>query len=439
MTTSSTPDDDAIDLWGGIECTLNRVGDTVYDQLERSGHENRISDLNRFAHLGLRTLRYPFLWEKLAPRGPARADWTWADHRWREFQRLGTRVIAGLVHHGSGPPGTNLLEEHFVTGLVAYAGAFARRYPHADAYTPINEPCTTARFSALHGYWYPHYRTDQAFVRALLVQCRATVLAMRAIRRVNSAARLVQTEDLGRTFSTAPLAYQAEFQNERRWLALDLVGGRVTRDHPLWSYLLWAGASEGELRWFADHPCPPDVIGVNYYLTSDRFLDHRLARYPQHLHGGNGRDAYADTEAVRVRNEGLVGHARILLEASERYRRPVALTEVHAGGTVEDQVSWLVEGWTGALVARSQGADVIAVTIWALLGSYDWDSLVTKRRDYYEPGAFDVQHATPRITAVGRWIRTFRTSSSVEMDRSSRGGWWRSPERLLTRTGIATA
>jgi hypothetical protein len=34
---------------------------------------------------------------------------------------------------------------------------------------------------------------------------------------------------------------------------------------------------------------------------------------------------------------------------------------------------------------------VRAVTAWALLGSYDWDSLLTRRRGNYEPGAFDVR------------------------------------------------
>ena len=74
-----------------------------------------------------------------------------------------------------------------------------RRYPGVKRYTPVNEPLTTARFSALYGHWYPHARTDQTFVRALYHQCLATSLAMRAIREINPAAELVQTEDTART------------------------------------------------------------------------------------------------------------------------------------------------------------------------------------------------------------------------------------------------
>ena len=70
----------------------------------------------------------------------------------------------------------------------------------------MNEPLTTARFSGLYGHWHPHGRDDRTFVRALLTECKATVLSMAAIRRVNPHAQLVQTEDMGFTRSTHSLA-----------------------------------------------------------------------------------------------------------------------------------------------------------------------------------------------------------------------------------------
>jgi dTDP-4-dehydrorhamnose reductase len=86
--------------------------------------------------------------------------------------------------------------------LAAFARAVAERYPWVEDYTPVNEPLTTARFCGLYGHWYPHARDVRLFARALLNQCRAVALAMRAIRLVNPRARLVQTEDLGRVHST---------------------------------------------------------------------------------------------------------------------------------------------------------------------------------------------------------------------------------------------
>ena len=192
-----------LELWGGVECTLNRVGDAFYDQIEWSGHAQRIDDLDLFAGLGIRALRYPILWERVAPRGVADADWAWADARLERLRLLSVEPIVGLLHHGNGPEYTSLLDPAFPELLAEYAGAVARRFPWINSYNPVNEPLTTARFSGLYGHWYPHGHDGLTWARILLTQCRAIVLAMRAIRAVNSDARLIQTEDVGRTLQCA--------------------------------------------------------------------------------------------------------------------------------------------------------------------------------------------------------------------------------------------
>jgi dTDP-4-dehydrorhamnose reductase len=58
-----------VELWGGHECTVNRVADRYCDQNRLTGHDDRIEDLQRFAELGVKALRYPVLWE--APTGRA--------------------------------------------------------------------------------------------------------------------------------------------------------------------------------------------------------------------------------------------------------------------------------------------------------------------------------------------------------------------------------
>lgn len=431
-----------LELWGGLECTVNRVGDVYFDQIERGGHAGRIEDLDLFAGLGLRTLRYPVLWERTAPAGVASADWSWADARLGRLRDLGIRPIAGLVHHGSGPRSTSLIDPSFPEQLARYASAVAQRYPWIDAYTPINEPLTTARFSGLYGHWYPHGRDDRTFVRALLTQCRAVVLAMRAVRAVNATATLVQTDDLGKTFSTPALAYQAEFDNHRRWLAWDLLCGRVDRALPLHGYLTRGGAGDAELGWFVDNPCPPDVIGVNYYMTSERFLDERLERYPPPAHGGNGRERYADVEAVRVIVEGLEGPRARLREVWERYHLPVAVTETHLGCTREEQLRWLLEVWNAARRLHRDGVDIRAVTVWSLLGAYDWNSLVTQVADHYEPGVFDVRGPRPRPTALAGLVRTLASGRRPAHPVLAIPGWWQRPTRLIhtpVRRGIDAA
>jgi len=420
-----------LEVWAGVECTVNRVGDQYFDQIERNGHASRIDDLDLFAQLGVRAIRYPVLWERTAPNGLENADWSWADERLERLRELGIRPIVGLVHHGSGPRHTSLIDPAFPEKLAEFARAVAERYPWVDSYTPVNEPLTTARFSGMYGLWYPHGRDGLTFARALLTECRATVLSMRAIREVNPAAQLVQTEDLGKTHSTPLLAYQAEFENERRWLSFDLLCGRLNRSSLIWNHLCYLGVEEAELEWFLANPCPPDVLGINHYVTSERFLDERTERYPTESHGGNGKHNYADVEAVRVCAEGTAGPLALMKEVWERYGLPLAVTEVHLGCTREEQLRWLKEVWDGAVSLRHEGVDVRAVTAWSLLGAYDWNSLVTRAEGHYEPGVFDLRGPSPRPTAIARMIRDLATGHEPDHPLLDTPGWWHRPERLF--------
>ena len=429
-----------IEMWGGVECTVNRVGDCYHDQIARSGHAERLDDIDRFASLGIASLRYPVLWERVAPRQGEPADWTWPDARLDRIRATGINPIVGLVHHGSGPEHTSLVDPAFPERMAGYARLVAERYPWVTDWTPVNEPLTTARFSALYGLWYPHARDDRSFVRALLNELRGTVLAMRAIRRANPAARLIQTEDLGRTFGSPRTWPQVAFEADRRWLTWDLLRGMVDRGHPLYRWLRTdGGASEAELAFFVEHACPPDVIGINYYLTSDRWLDERTEMYPAESIGGNGLVAYADVEAVRARPKGIAGHEQHLLAAWQRYRTPVAITEVHLGCTREEQMRWLLEAWDGAHRAAARGADVRAITVWALLGSHDWDSLVTRATGHYEAGAFDVRSNPPRATALATVVRELADRRRPQHPALTGEGWWRKPARLVAGSGVSAA
>jgi dTDP-4-dehydrorhamnose reductase len=417
-----------LELWGGLECTVNRVGDRYCDQIELSGHQLRVDDLDMIAELGVSALRYPILWERVSADGVSH-DWHWTDQRLTRLRALGIRPIAGLVHHGSGPPHTNLLDERFPQQLADYAARVADRYGWIDEWTPVNEPLTTARFAALYGHWYPHRRDERSFWTALLNQIDGVRLSMQAIRKVNPAARLIQTDDLGRTYATAAVREQAAFDNLRRWASWDLLCGRITPGHPLWRRLDRFGLRE-RLEAIAAEPCVPDVIGINHYLTSDRFLDHRTQRYPAHLRGGNARQRFADTEAVRVLQPPPPGIKAALGEAWERYNLPVAITEVHNGCTRDEQMRWTAAAWDAARALRDEGVPVVAVTSWALLGSTGWNTLLTQPGGRYECGVFDVSGGTPRPTAMTVMLKGLREDRPRHPVIAG-DGWWRRPLRLV--------
>ena len=433
MTEPTFPRGRDLELWAGAECTVNRVGDAWLDQARYNGFEDRLDDLDRLAALGIQRLRLPLIWERVAPDGPATADWSWPDRAVQRLRSLGVRPIAGLVHHGSGPAHTSLTDPRFPQLLAGYAAAVAERVPDIDAYTPVNEPLTTARFSGLYGVWYPHGNDERTFVRCLLTEIQATVLAMQAVRRVNPRAMLVQTDDLGYTTVSGPhLQYQADFENHRRWLGYDLLCGRVTREHPLWDHLVRHGIGEDELQALVDAPCPPDILGINSYITSERFLDDRLELYPPNLHGGNGRHRYADVETARVHGAHIGGFAARLREACERYERPVAITEVHLGCTREEQLRWLHQAWKSARKLHDEGLDVRAVTVWAAYGTFDWDSLVTRAQGHYEPGLWDIRGGgAPRPTALAHLAAELGHGREPTHPVLAGPGWWQRELRLL--------
>src|SRR5688572_28891541 len=205
----STPE-----VWGGIECSFSRVQNVFGDQLDYCGHYRRgIEDIEHIAGLGIRALRYPVIWERLKPHADSQIPWSWVERQLNALRHFNILPIAGLVHHGSGPLHACLSESGFATEIEIYARQVAEKFPWIEYYTPVNEPLTTARFCGLYGYWYPHRKSDKAFVEMLLTEIKAIVLAMKAIRNVNSAAKLVQTEDLGKIYSTKRLKYQADFEN----------------------------------------------------------------------------------------------------------------------------------------------------------------------------------------------------------------------------------
>lgn len=427
------------EVWGGAECTINRVHDVWFDQTERTGRRRHLDDIDRFAELGITALRVPVLWERMAPERPDLIDWCDTDAQLARLRALGIRPIVGLLHHGSGPRYTSLTDPAFPQQFARFARAVAERYPWVRDFTPVNEPLTTARFSGLYGHWYPHGRDDRTFVRILLNELRAVSLAMGAIRRVTLRARLVQTEDCGRTFGTRATAGQVEHEGHRRWLTWDLLAGVVNADHPMYGFLSRAGATAPDLGAFIDTPCVPDLLGLNYYLTSDRYLDEGLTRYPTSVHGGNGEIRYADVDAVRAYPGGIVGHEEHLVAAWNRYGIPVAITEVHLACTRDEQLRWLADAWSAARRAIGRGVDVRAVTAWALFGSYDWDSLVTRDAGHYESGVFDLRAQAPRPTALAAAIREMADGRDPAHAVLAGAGWWRRPERLTPGNPVAAS
>jgi dTDP-4-dehydrorhamnose reductase len=414
-----------MEFWASPEPTVARIdATTVRDQLAETGHDVRPDDADRIAALGVGASRTPVLWERVAPHDPATRDFSEPGRRLERLRACGVEPIVTLLHHGSGPAYTDLLDPAFPQLFADFAESAARAFPWVRRWTPINEPLTTARFSTLYGVWYPNMRDDRAFGRAIVNEARAIQLAMRRIRDVIPGAELVITEDLQR-FSAADDRAEsyAAFLRERAFLSIELVAGRIVRgEHAMAEFLRQrCGVRSSELRTLVHDATVPDVVAFNHYPHSER-----------HLFGAPD-GGLADVPAVYVAGEPPPAAGPLLRAAHDRLQLPLALGEVHVRGTASDRVRWLAQHVADALAQRAAGVDMRAVGAWAAFGMIDWHSLLRRRTRVIEDGiyTFAGPNGTPQPTLVADAVRTLCAGGTLPVD--GEPGWWERPERLLGR------
>lgn len=383
------------EVWASPEPTVARIdARTTRDQLDETGHAARAHDLDLLASLGVRATRYPVLWERCAPDSSSVPDVRWARERLEHLRTLGIEPIVTLLHHGSGPYDTSLVDPTFPERFARYAGAIAAAFPWVKRWTPINEPLTTARFSTLYGHWYPNTVSDVPFGAAITNEALAMQLGMAAIRAHVPDATFVLTEDL-QSFSTdaAALRSYVAHKRERMYLAVDLVSGRVSPGHPLFAYLRErARVAPDVLARLRHGACAPDLIAWNYYPNSERVL--RV--------DADGRTCNEAACDVRP-----ISPLPLLRAAYERLRTPFGLGEVHAHGDDELRADWLRARTRDLCALANDGLPVRALGAWAAFGSVDWRSLLTRREGAREDGVFTFAGPgeTPQETAVSREVR----------------------------------
>ena len=409
-----------LELWASPEPTFARLSAlAVRDQLAETGHDVRPDDAERIAALGVDASRVPVLWERVAPEEPRTRDFREPALRLQSLRALGVEPIVTLLHHGSGPCYTDLLDPAFPLLFADYAEAAAKAFPWVRRWTPINEPLTTARFSTLYGLWYPNVRDDRAFGRAIVNETLAQQAALRRIRAVVPDAEFVLTEDLQR-FSAADdgVSGYVDFLRERAFLSVELVAGRVDTAHPLAAFLRErCGVSDVELAVMRRDASPPDMVAFNHYPHSER----HLFTAPDGTTG--------DVPATYVRGEPPPRAGPLLRAAASRLQLPLALGEVHVHAPAGERVRWLAQHLDDVRDLRADGIDVRALGAWAAFGMVDWHSLLRTRSRVIEDGVYTFAgpNGTPEPTAVADALRTYAATGAID---GGVRGWWERPERL---------
>ncbi|MEO7387297.1 MAG: hypothetical protein ABIX37_10210 [Gammaproteobacteria bacterium] len=377
----------------GIECSYPTLenGRWRLDQMEATGHyRNWREDLALTVETGVTFLRYgPPL--HLVCIGPGQYDWSFMDVVMPEFQRLGLTPIIDLCHFGVSDWLGDFQNPEFPTAMRDYSRAFGERYPWVRYYTPINEMYVCAKLSALEGLWNEQRRDERSFMTAVRHMARANVLIMQTLLELRPDAVFINSES-GECYQACcpdpEIARRAEFENERRFLALDLIYA-----HPLTDFMKKHAYENGlppeEYDWFMAQKTPRRaVLGVDYYLWNEKLINSR-----------------GDAEALGE----LFGWFVIAQQYYERYRLPLMHTETNIMDARKGP-HWLWRQWHNVKLIQKAGVPVVGFTWYSVTDQVDWDIAQSRPLGTINPvGLFDLNRdPRPVGQAYKHLIRTFK-------------------------------
>jgi dTDP-4-dehydrorhamnose reductase len=92
--------------------------------------------------------------------------------------------------------------------------------------------------------------------------------------------------------------------------------------------------------------------------------------------------------------------------------------------TREEQLRWINEAYENCCELKKEGINVKAITIWSMLGAFDWNSLLTREERVYESGAFDVTGKELRPTAIAKLIESLNQTGKYSHPVLNEKGWW---------------
>ncbi|WP_363347236.1 family 1 glycosylhydrolase [Methylocystis echinoides] len=352
-------------LWAvGIEDTFitaphPRTGRTL-DEYELTGHYDRWrEDLALIAQLGTPCARYGVPWHRVQP-APNVWAWGFVDAALERMLALKIDPIVDLVHYGL-PPWIEraFLNPDYPYYVAEYAARLAERFRgRVRWYTPLNEPRITAWYCGRLGWWPPYERSWRGFVALMIAICQGIVETVRALQQVDAeivpfhvdATDMFDTDD-------PTLVAEARRRQEIVFLALDLISGRVDRNHALWDWLISEGADEDVLENFLDQPLDLPIIGVNLYpiFTSKRLL----------------RDAAG---RLRIRMPHASGDLveKIGRMYFDRYGAPLMVSETADKGSAARRLDWLRQSVAAVRRLRVDGVPMLGYTWWPMFALVTW-------------------------------------------------------------------
>ena len=339
----------------GLECSYPTIenGRWRRDELESTRHYRHWQqDFELCRQVGVTHLRYgPPL--HLTFTGPGEYHWGWIDEAMAELEQFGPEPIVDLCHFGVPDWLGSLQNPELPAALAEYASAFAERYPWVRFYTPVNEMYVCTRMSTIDANWNDQQRNDGAFVSAVFNMASASIAMTNAILNRRPDAIFINSESSDFTQPCCPdpeIVALADFENERRFLPLDLIYAHELAD-TMKLYVKEHGVTDEQLARFTNRKVPRrSVIGLDYYEWNERLIDT----------DGN----------IRSLGE-LFGWYVIANQYYQRYRHPMMHTETNRMDAA-DAPRWLWRQWHNVQLIRKSGVPLVGFTWYSLTDQIDW-------------------------------------------------------------------
>jgi beta-glucosidase/6-phospho-beta-glucosidase/beta-galactosidase len=323
---------------GGYECAdmINNRGNRV-DLLVETAHDSRIvEDYQLLKQAGILTVREGIRWS-VVEKTPYVYDFSEVINRIQAAQEAGIQQCWDICHFGY-PDGLIPSHPQFLQRFVGVCTAFTKLFRQLSDeilfITPINEISFMSWLGGDVRGTVPFAIHSGFDVKYFL--CRAAIAGIKAIKEIDPQAQVMMVEPLIRVHCKEGEQPNDHIRgiNESQYQAMDMVTGRMCPE-------------------LGGRPDLLDLAGFNFYYNNQW-------EHCGPFHGWR-------------KHHRKTSLADILLEAYQRYGKPVVLSET--GHFKEDRTDWMLQITDDCIDAMEMGVDLRGICIYPVLDRPDWDHL----------------------------------------------------------------
>ncbi|NQT58352.1 MAG: family 1 glycosylhydrolase [Bacteroidetes bacterium] len=355
-------------LWaGGIENTFinhpHPVTGKRLDEYELTNHyDNWKSDVEMVASIPINSLRWGIPWYKANPK-PGVFDLDWSKRVVDALLEKNIEPIIDLVHYGTPDWLDNsFLHPDYPDRVTEFTEAVLSSIGDRVTYfTPNNEPYTACEFCGLRGEWPPYGTSDEIFLSIMKQIGKGVTKTSHLLRDYHKVSVHVEVASDGWTDEPDLQAETAHFSTKQR-IYWDMITGKITSQHRLYSWLLDKGWDVMDMQYFSDNPVEIDIMGLNFYPQWS--ISEFVKAQP---------DSNNSEWTRKPTPSGKEALKQLIEKYWDIYRVPIMITETSVYGESSLKTDWLSTSVAALGELREKGVEIVGYTWFPLLDMIDWN------------------------------------------------------------------